>query len=204
MDDNAEGASAAYTARLVELQTVWWKRLLPVQAPYRWNLRRLRLGFVLDLGCGIGRNLVNLGGGGVGVDYDAVSVRIARERGLEAYLAEEFTASARNAPGTFDTLLLSHVAEHMTRAEVTDLVRPYLPLVRPGGRVVFITPQERGFASDPTHVEFLDFTALGDLVGRLGLVERRAFSFPFPRALGKLFVYNEFVVIAEIPPPASG
>ncbi len=40
------------------------------------------------------------------------------------------------------------------------MLRPYLPSVRPGGRVVFITPQERGFASDPTHVEFTDHEAL--------------------------------------------
>ena len=45
-----------------------WKRILDVQAPYRWNLRRL-LGTrrTLDVGCGIGRNLVNLPVGSVGV-----------------------------------------------------------------------------------------------------------------------------------------
>jgi len=45
-----------------------------VQAPYRRNLRRL-VGdrAVLDVGCGIGRNLANLGPGSVGVDHNAHS-----------------------------------------------------------------------------------------------------------------------------------
>ena len=41
----------AYTQRLEGLETVWWKKLLPVQAPYRWNLRRLKLGLVLERDC---------------------------------------------------------------------------------------------------------------------------------------------------------
>ena len=32
--------SSEYADRLVDLQRVWWKRVLPVQAPYLWNLRR--------------------------------------------------------------------------------------------------------------------------------------------------------------------
>ena len=48
---------ADYAERLETLETARWKRVLDVQAPYRWNLRRLGLGFTLDIGCGIGRNL---------------------------------------------------------------------------------------------------------------------------------------------------
>ncbi|MBV9592170.1 MAG: hypothetical protein JO147_00020, partial [Actinobacteria bacterium] len=56
----ADTKDAAYTERLIDLQTVWWKRLLPVQAPYRYNMRRLPLGHTLDIGCGIGRILEHL------------------------------------------------------------------------------------------------------------------------------------------------
>jgi len=74
----------------------------------------------------------------------------------------------------------------------------YLPMVRPGGRVVFITPQERGYASDATHVAFTDFAALSELSDDLGLRVLSSHSFPFPRRAGKLFIYNEFHVIAEV------
>ena len=72
---------AAYADRLERLETVWWKRALDVQRPYRWNLRRLDPGFTLDIGCGLGRNLSHLDGNGVGVDHNPDSVAIARSRG---------------------------------------------------------------------------------------------------------------------------
>src|SRR5688572_3247513 len=148
---------AAYTERLE--RAAWWKRLLDVQRPYRWHLRWLELGFVLDVGCGVGRNLVNLGGraAGVGVDHNPASVAAARRRGLEAFTPDELRTSPYAFPGRFDALLLAHVAEHMHEAEAAALLREYLDLVRPGGRVVVITPQEAGHASDPTHVELMDF-----------------------------------------------
>jgi len=34
-----------YTDELLAKQMAWWKRILDVQAPYRWNLRRLNPGF---------------------------------------------------------------------------------------------------------------------------------------------------------------
>lgn len=189
-----------YTARLERLQGARWKRLLDVQRPYRRHLRRLELGFVLDVGCGIGRNLVNLGGGpdaGVGVDIDAESVKACERRGLTAFTPEAFLASDYARPGRFDSLLCAHVLEHMRAPEAEALLAEYLPYVRAGGRAVLITPQEAGFASDPTHVELVDFAALDRLARATGLVPERAYSFPFPRAAGKAFKYNEFVLVAR-------
>lgn len=188
-----------YTERLVAFETVWWKRLLDVQAPYRWNLRRLGLGFCLDLGCGLGRNLVNLGGG-VGVDHNPHSIEVARARGLEAFTPDAFKESRYNASATFDTLLLSHVAEHMQPSAVVALVSEYLPLLKPAGRVVFITPQEAGQTSDATHVCFMDYARLRHIARDLGLDIEREYSFPFPRPVGKVFKYNEFVVVTRHTP----
>ena len=74
-----------YADRLSRLSGVWWKRVFDVQRPYRWNLRRLKLGKTLDVGCGIGRNLINLGPTSVGVDHNPHSVAIAKKKGLSAY-----------------------------------------------------------------------------------------------------------------------
>jgi hypothetical protein len=60
-----------------------------------------------------------------------------------------------------------------------------------------ITPQERGYATDATHVEFHDLDVLRGMARDLGLVVERARSFPFPRPVGRIFPYNEFVVVAR-------
>jgi 2-polyprenyl-3-methyl-5-hydroxy-6-metoxy-1,4-benzoquinol methylase len=189
-----------YAARLVRLQTTWWKRLLDVQAPFRWNLRRLEPGFTLDIGCGIGRNLQHLNGHGVGVDTNEHCVRAARTRGLTAFTPDEFRRSTEyNQAGRFDSILLAHVAEHMTEDQVYGLLREYEALLRSGGRLILISPQAAGFRSDSTHVQFMDFARLARISARLGFVPEHAYSFPFPRWVGNLFTYNEFVAVSRKP-----
>lgn len=193
-------AGVDYTERLRRLEGARWKKVLDVQRPYRWNLRRLGLGRVLDIGCGLGRNLANLGPDAVGVDHNADSVATAQTRGLTAYTTEEFLATPELCrPEAFDSLLLSHVLEHVAADIADSIVRSYLPCLRPGGQVVFITPQEVGFRSDPTHIRFVDHDDASRTAERLGLSVEKTYSFPFPRPVGKVFAYNEFVTVARAP-----
>jgi 2-polyprenyl-3-methyl-5-hydroxy-6-metoxy-1,4-benzoquinol methylase len=196
-DTAAATAHSSYAARLVRLRSVWWKQVIDVQAPYRWNIRRLRLGQTLDVGCGIGRNLHHLGPGAVGVDHSAGSVAIARSHGLTAYTQAEFLASADCVPASFDTILLAHVVEHMDRDTAVSVLGDYLPFLKPGGQAVFITPQEAGYRTDETHVRFVDFDGVADLAAAIGFTITRTYSFPFPRVIGKVFPYNEFVAICR-------
>ena len=188
-----------YSERLLREESVWWKSLLNVQWPYRWNLGRLNLGLTLDLGCGLGRNLINLHGNGVGIDHNPHSVDIARSRGLLAYTPEEFRTSEFNKSEYFDSILLSHVAEHMPEQDAVALLTSHTYLLKRHGQVIFITPQEYGFRADPTHVQFMDFDRLSEVSRAAGLTFVRQFSFPFPRLFGRLFRYNEFISISEKP-----
>lgn len=189
-----------YAARLASQEAIWWKRLLDVQAPYRWNLRRLDPGFTLDIGCGIGRNLLHLAGNGVGVDHNPHSVEMARARGLLAFTPAEFQASPFNVEARFDSLLLAHVVEHMTEGDAIALLDAYLYTLKPSGKVILITPQELGYASDPTHVRYMDFAALDRIARAAGLAPVSAFSFPLPRLFGHVFKYNEFISISKKTP----
>jgi SAM-dependent methyltransferase len=189
--------TAAYADRLDEVQGAWWKRYAP--NPYRWFLRRQHLGFTLDVGCGVGRGLDYLRGNGVGIDHNAEAVRRCRQRGFTAYTAEEFAATPFATAGRFDALLSAHVIEHLGAGEAAALLPTYVPFVRAGGRVVLITPQERGFASDPTHVTFTDDERLAGLCTSAGLLVRSRRSFPLPRRAGRWFIYNEFIVDAKVP-----
>jgi SAM-dependent methyltransferase len=189
--------TSTYADRLESRAASRWRKYLGVQLPYRWNLRRLGLGFVLDVGCGVGRNLAHLDGHGVGVDPNSDCVEAARARGFRAYTPGDFERAAAAEGWTFDALLVAHVLEHVGFGESVPLLRGYLRYLRPGGRIVLITPQEAGYRSDATHVEFMDAAKLRRLCERLDLRIERDYSFPFPRPVGRLFTYNEFVVVAS-------
>jgi len=198
-EEAADARDRAYCERLVRLQHSRWKTLLRVQAPYRWNLRRLDPGLTLEVGCGIGRNLAHLDGNAVGVDTNPYVVAVAREAGFRAFTPEEYSASEWNRAGAFDSLLLAHVAEHMRRDQLLELIREHLPQVRSQGKLILITPQEAGFRTDSTHVEFMDLRRLRGVSDELGLLPVRDYSFPFPRVFGRVFAYNEFVSVSRKP-----
>lgn len=189
--------SSEYAQRLVRKQSAFWKQILDVQAPYRWNLNRLKPGRTLEIGCGIGRNLRQLGVGSIGVDHNDVAVQICRQRGYVAYTPEELAGLNLAGENLFDSLLFSHVLEHMTFTEASRCIATYLTLLSPSGRILLITPQEAGFESDPTHVEFMTFEKLSLILSEHCFLTSCAYSFPFPRWAGKLFRYNEFVVVGE-------
>jgi 2-polyprenyl-3-methyl-5-hydroxy-6-metoxy-1,4-benzoquinol methylase len=187
----------AYAARLTREQTAAWKNILHVQAPYSWNLRRLRPGRTVDIGCGIGRNLATLAPGSVGVDHNEAAVAACRERGLDAYTPTDFIARFTSQKGVFDSLLFAHVLEHMTMQAAIECVGVYMPYLKPASKIILITPQEAGFSSDPTHVEFMPFSKLASILGHYEFDTSRAYSFPFPRWAGRYFRYNEFVTVGQ-------
>ena len=185
-----------YADRLSKLESKNWKRVLNVQAPYKWNLARLELGKTLDVGCGLGRNLLNLEYG-VGVDHNRDSVLIARSKGLTAYSTDEWESSPDAVLGSFDSILLAHVLEHLSEADADQVITSYLPYLKPTGNLVLICPQEKGFPTDPTHIRWVDDSELRKTGTRLGFVEVKNYSFPLPRFAGKLFTYNEFVYVGR-------
>jgi SAM-dependent methyltransferase len=197
-DDHVDTTNSPdYSARLERLSTVWWKRLLDVQRPYRWKLRHLEPGFTLDVGCGIGRRLGQLDGDGVGIDHNPAAVDECRTRGFAAFTPDEFASSEYARPETFDSILSSHVLEHLPADAAVPLLATYVPYLRADGQVIVITPQERGFRSDPTHVTFPDAEFVDDVLHRLGLRAVHRSSFPFPRVAGRWFTHNETVVVAR-------
>jgi 2-polyprenyl-3-methyl-5-hydroxy-6-metoxy-1,4-benzoquinol methylase len=190
--------SASYAERLRAKQHVWWKRLLPVQLPYRLNIRRQHLGRTLDIGCGIGRNMRALSPDSLGIDHNVQSVEIAKRAGVRAMTVEEFFASDEARPASFDGFLIAHVLEHMGEEQGRALLRTYLPYLRPGGAVFIVCPQEVGYRSDPTHVRFMAGEDIERVCREVGLTPQSSFSFPFPRRLGRVFIYNEFCVRATL------
>jgi len=186
-----------YTERLLRLQEQRWKQVFAFANPYGLHIRSIVSGATLEVGCGIGRVLNFLPRQMVGVDRNADSVSVCRDKGLEAYLPAEFESRYRGRQ-CFGTLLLSHVVEHMSTAEAIALVQSYRPYLESKARLVLIAPQEKGFASDSTHVEFMDFDRLAAICAGAGFAVQSAYSFPFVRSMGRHYIYNEFVTIGKL------
>ncbi len=195
---NAEPTGEPYAHRLRALERRWLARTFDVQRLYRRNIEQLRLGFVLDVGCGLGRNLRHAGGTGVGIDTDDAAVATACGRGLTAFTPDGFSASEYARPERFDSLLMAHVLEHLSPDDGENLLRQYLPYLRANGQVVLICPQGAGFRSDPTHVSFIDGQDLTRLADRCDVSVLSVRSHPFPRVVGRIFPHNETVLVGRM------
>jgi trans-aconitate methyltransferase len=174
-----------------------------LQLPYALHLRFLNLGKTLDVGCGAGRNLKNLSSESIGVDHNSVMIKSCCDRGMNAYSVEEWQSKKESHLGSFDSLLFSHIAEHMTSLEFESMLRSYLPLLKKQGRIVVICPQESGYQSDQTHIEFMDFKKMKSIFKNVNIEAKGQYSYPFPRSFGKIFRHNEFVSIGFLKTPHS-
>jgi len=166
---------------------------------YRWHIRRRATGRVLDIGCGIGMNMRFLDSGCVGVDHNPTSIKAAKEFGFTAFTNEEFKTAGKSYLGAFDSMLIAHVMEHLDFETGVELVQEYLPYLKPNGRVVLITPNDRELKLDETHVRYVDLAVSRrtlEAVGGLKVI--KAFGRPLPPKLAAGWhPVNENVAIAE-------
>jgi 2-polyprenyl-3-methyl-5-hydroxy-6-metoxy-1,4-benzoquinol methylase len=178
-----------------------WKQILNVQYPYKHALKKMELGNTLDIGCGIGRVLAWLNENSIGVDHNPSSIDICVSRNLKAYTSKSFQEAIKSnaiEKNSFDNLLLAHVLEHLEPNEQIEIIESYIPFLRKNGGIFIITPQEFGYASDDTHVTFTDFARTREVLNKLNFEVKSQKSFPFPRAIGKIFKYNEFHTYASL------
>ncbi|MBK6912087.1 MAG: methyltransferase domain-containing protein [bacterium] len=127
---------------------------------------------LLDCGCGTGEISIHLARAGAQVtayDLSPVALAVARR-----HLAQEpasvraalYFVEGREGPlpfesHSFDTILLSHVLEHV--AHPGPLLKDLARLLCPGGSLLIFTPRER-FYDDPTHVHHFTRDALAELL----------------------------------------
>ena len=128
-------------------------------------------GRVLDVGCGMGDLLDRLrrrGWAVEGTDVDAAALEYARAKhGLTVHLGD--LDDLRIPAESFDAITMSHVIEHVY--EPVSLLRECLRVLKPGGRLVSVTPNldglgHRWFGEDwlgldpPRHLHLFTKTTL--------------------------------------------
>jgi tellurite methyltransferase len=96
-------------------------------------------GFVLDVGCGVGRHLIYLGERGfrmAGVDISPSAIKLAQEACAERQLAFEGQVSDMNqlpwGDQTFDAALSISTINHHTRADIVRTLSEVKRVLKPG------------------------------------------------------------------------
>ena len=107
---------------------------------------------ILDVGCGFGRNMhmmMKLGLDVTGVDVNPEIVKANRLAGLKCYSTDEFKTSDED----YGLILMSHVIEHFSPAELINFMDDYLDRLRPGGYLLIATPlASSNFYDDFDHI----------------------------------------------------
>jgi len=130
-----------------------------VRAFYLRTLRSLTRGVTLDYGCGAGELLGLLAPGSEGAEVNEEAVAYGRARGHAVTTVHtrdgELDLSCVR-PGRFDTIVLSHVLEHME--DPAAGLRALLAACPDLGvsRIVVVVPGAAGFRTDATHRTFVD------------------------------------------------
>lgn len=184
-----------YAARLYGISNRSWKRALAPVNPYRLHIRHLAVGRCLDVGCGFGRNLGYLGNqSNIGIEPNQSLRALADQLGHKVIHPDDVERLMQ--PEDFDTIIFSHVLEHLTPEEHPLILNRYLPYLKVGGRVIVRIPQRAGFDSDDDHRFFWHRSSMAEYLSSHNLHIEKMGSFPFPEFVGNFFKYNEWFFLA--------
>jgi hypothetical protein len=175
-----------------------------VRGHYLRSALRLLHGRVLDIGCGLGSLLERAPKGSLGLEYNpsAVSHCVARGLDVEHYdgSADEWALSVIPQTRAFESVLISHVLEHLD--EPMFVLNRILQWSGARGveRVVVIVPGAIGYRDDPTHRTFVQEPMLSAPSTYEGTCFRPTVRRYFPvnlRAVGNVFRHHELQVVFE-------
>lgn len=145
--------------------------------------RHVGPGPYLDFGCGTGHLLRRLSRIGPASGFEISPFSAARSRATAPGCA--VTTSPDELPdGAFRGITAIHVVEHVDDRVADEMLATWRRVLRPGGRVLVVTPDAGGRAhellgdrwdafSDPTHINLKAHRAWRDFVTARGFVVRR-------------------------------
>jgi len=158
-------------------------------------------GSILDLGFGAGAFLKFASGKGrkvTGIDSNDSFVAKAKDQGFKVALDDITTLSTIS--GSIENAVTDNVLEHLEEHQIDSFFKAFNSKLAPGGRLVAIVPDAKGYEKDPTHRTFVTQEYLTPICKKHGLTIRKYFCFPFNnRTIGKFFYLNMQIFVIERP-----
>lgn len=128
---------------------------------YNWALPKDLNAKILDIGCGEGgfvfylqeRGFVNASG----IDVSGEQITKGQELGISKLFEGDLLEYLHKNKNTFDLITARDVLEHFTKKEVYEICQAILHALRPGGKLLFQSPNGEGifvgkiFYGDFTH-----------------------------------------------------
>lgn len=150
-------------------------------------------GHALDIGCGNGRfirSMNSLGWRCEGVEFSETAVTVCRQAGLKVFHGELEKAGFDNE--SFDLVTARHLVEHVS--DPAMLVAEIARILKPGGKAVFETPNNRSFGKKvfgklwfanevPRHLVLFNAESLALLAEKNGLRLLYSKTFASPKIL---------------------
>jgi len=137
-------------------------------------------GPVLEVGCGLGETMADLGRWGyecVGIDLSAEAVQSAREAGLNTIHSDPY----RFEQGPFPSVVCCDVVEH--QQDDRKFVRRLFELTAPGGKVFLLVPSGRFWKDDIAfgHYRRYSRAEIASVAANAGfhVLATRSYGFPF-------------------------
>jgi SAM-dependent methyltransferase len=189
-----------------------------VPAP-SYALRRARVlehtrtwapGALLEIGCGVGALLYELGQGGhdcTGLETSPAALKTAEALALDQRNVSVVGRASETWTARFDYVLAFEVLEHVERDE--EALRQWASYLRPGGKLLLSVPahRRRWSASDEWagHVRRYERTQLSDLVRRVGLQvdDIECYGFPIANLVDPVRSWNHARLLRQAGPAAA-
>jgi len=179
-----------------------------VRGFYLRSAARLVRGATIDFGCGVGDFLRLLPPGSIGLEINRATVEFCQRQGLDVlhYDGDDDDWSMspmREAGRQFSSITISHVLEHLH--DPVSRLNALLRASRDLGvdRALVIVPGPKGYASDATHLTFVDQSMLRDprIVEGTGFSVESSSYFPGNTpVIGKWFTHHELRTVFVAPP----
>ena len=123
-------------------------------------------------------------------------IRRCREKGLNVQL--DNIVDPASVSGRIQNIVCDNVLEHLSIEELHQFFLTVVRVLECGGVLLVVTPNHRGYLSDPTHKTEVNINYIESNIGRYGLILSKWYRYPIKCAwLAEAFIYNMNIFIIK-------